>query len=299
MEITALKSQIQSKKLDSFYVFIGDEWEVQKIYIKQMSKVSGKSIRYVDSVVGVFTACRNTSFITSAYVYVVLDDNEFEKNESLQQRIHDVLKDNILILVYTKADKRKKLFKDSVTFESLKPEVLRKYIKKSISLSDKYADKLAEVCEYNYGRCLLEADKINCYATAQSCTVDKACHELLVDGTIHQDKQDTVFDFVDAVMKRNSRCFDLIPEDNVMGLLQLLYNNCKAVFAIQECKGKDVAKVSGIDARHLYYARDKVNHYHSDDLVHAMRLIQGLQEGIITGKIEEQFVLDYLLVNVL
>lgn len=308
MEVVGLKNQIQTRDISPFYIFIGIEWAVQKIYIEQIAKVSKKQIQYADDVLTVYRNCQNKSLVKTSNLYVVLDDEEYAKEEKLQARIKEVLKDDILILVYTKADKRKKIFKDAVEFEPLKPEVLKKYLQReSISLANYNWNVLIDICEGDYGRCLLEIDKVKRYCQyvwekkhENFIDDDIVFENLLKDGTIHIPEKDSTFDFIDAVLRRQvERAFELKPKDNIMGTLQLLYNNAKAVLAIQLCKGKDVTKTSGIDSRQIYFAREKTGKYYSKELIRMLKLIQQMQEGIVTGQIEEQFVLDYLLVNVL
>ena len=164
MNVTEVQSQIKTKNLDNFYIFTGEEWEVQKIYINQISKVSNKQVKRIDSITDVFSTLRNKSFISQSYIYVARDDKEFMQNEKLYNLN---LGDNIFILLITNVDKRTKFyktFKDKICeFGHLKPEILKKYIQKEIDLSDKNCDKLMEVCDFDYGKILLEINKIKNY----------------------------------------------------------------------------------------------------------------------------------------
>lgn len=172
MEITEVKNDIRNKTFKPFYIFAGEEWRVQRIYIDQISTVSGKELRYIDSITDIYGKLKTNSFAQRSYVYVVRDDKDLMTNEKVQSTIADVLKDNILLLLLTTVDKRLKFYKTYkdaiVEFEALKPAILKKYIQKEISLSDKNCEKLMEVCEYDYGRCLLEIDKIKRYVDARN-----------------------------------------------------------------------------------------------------------------------------------
>lgn len=274
MDVSALKNQIKAGKFQSVYVFIGTEWYVQKAYITQIVKKANRVLSYQSTAAEVNRSIQGKSLLKTAKCFVVMEDEAYIKDEKLQQSIRHNIGENILILVYNKADKRKKIFKDAIEFEPLKPEVLKKYIKKEINLSDKNIQTLMQVCEYDYGRCLLEIDKIRCFDHEVTIGKDNAFEHLISDGTIHISEQDSTFDFIDAVMKRQvERAFELKPVDNIMGTLQLLHNNAKAVLAIQVCKGKDVAKTSGIDSGQLYYARQKTGHYRSSELQSFMKNI--------------------------
>lgn len=170
MDVSALKAYIQTKKIPSILIFSGPEWEVQKIYINQIVKVTGLESKRVDSIADVVSKFKSTSFVNKDYLYIARDDSEYMQNEKLQELVKQTIGKNMFVLLLTNVDKRLKFYKtykDSIVdFEPLKPMVLKKYIQKQITLSDKNCDKLMEVCEYDYGRCLLEIDKIKRYADA-------------------------------------------------------------------------------------------------------------------------------------
>lgn len=172
MDIQVLKKQIQTNSVPSFIIFAGDEWKVQEVWIKQINKVTGKSIKSVDSIADVWGSIKNTSMIKSSFIYVTRDDKEFMQNEKLQNAVRTgALKDNIFILKLTSIDKRTKFYKqfqdDLVMFEPLSDIILKKYILKEIELNDKNCEKLIDICEHDYGRILLEIDKIRRYVDAK------------------------------------------------------------------------------------------------------------------------------------
>lgn len=315
MDVATLKNQIKSKQLNNFYIFSGEEWKVQQIYIDQIVKVSNNQKKYIDSIADVFHKLKNKSFLQQSYVYVVRDDKVLMSDEKLQERLPQVLGNNILILLLTTLDKRTKFYKkysnDIFEFEQLKPNVLKKYIKQAIDLSDKNCERLMEVCEYDYGRCLLEIDKIIHWADGYSkdkqekIPDDGACVRLLNDGTIYTPPYDAVFDFVDAVLRRQTeKAFRLLYQSYAVGeatlvLLSVLYNNAKQILQVQNCDGKDVVKSTGLTSWQIKCAREKVGFYTSEDLMYLMQLIQKCENGIKTGKIDEQIVIEYILVHIL
>jgi len=173
MDINSLHTQLRSGQLSSFYVFAGPEWAVQKIYIDQIVKTSGLSMYRAETFTEVFRKISSPGLISKKYVFILRDDKELLKEEKAQAKLKpEFLKKNILILLLTTVDKRTKFFKaykdTIVEFEPLKPAILKKYLQKEIDLSDRNIDKLMEVCEYSYGRCLLEIDKIRRYANARN-----------------------------------------------------------------------------------------------------------------------------------
>lgn len=167
MDVSTLKAKIKSKQLPSYLIFSGPEWKVQEVYIKQISKVTGKEVKRIDAVSDIYSQLRNRSFIQKSYVYVVRDDKELMQNEKLQKQLDSILNDNMLIHVLTSVDKRTKYYKQYkdtiVEFEQLSDAILKKYIKKEIDLSDRNCQMLIDICEHDFGKILLEIDKIKNY----------------------------------------------------------------------------------------------------------------------------------------
>ena len=167
MDVATLKSHIKLKTLPTFLIFSGDEWRVQQIYIEQISRVTGKRCVRIDSIGEVFQKLSGKSFVKESVIYIVRDDKELMQNEKLQQRIEKVLGDNMLILLLTNVDKRTKFYKSYKAsicdFERLSDKMLEKYALREISLSKRNLERFIEICEHDFGKILLEIDKIKNY----------------------------------------------------------------------------------------------------------------------------------------
>lgn len=315
MDVSALKAYIQTKKIPNILIFSGQEWEVQKIYINQIVKVTGLESKRVDSISNVVSKFKSTSFVNKDYLYIARDDSEYMQNEKLQELVKQTIGKNMFVLLLTNIDKRLKFYKtykDSIVdFEPLKPMVLKKYIQKQITLSDKNCDKLMEVCEYDYGRCLLEIDKIKQYATAYNdgnsneTDPSQVFEWLLKDGTIYTPPKDAIFDFVDAILDHKCElAFNLYEQCKAVGeatlvMISVLYNNAKAVLQVQSCNSKDISKSTGLTGWQIMNAKKHVGKYRNSELIHIMKNCVKCERGIKTGKIEEQFAMDYILVQIL
>ena len=309
MEVVEIKNHIQNRQFNSFYIFTGPEWKVQRLYIDNIAKASGKELRYVESMRSIYSKLTSNSFISTSYVYVIRDDKDILQDEKLQSKLESVLGQNILILLLTTPDKRTKFYKqykDTICeFEALKPAVLKKYILKEIALSDKSCDTLMEICEYDYGRCLLEIDKILRFDHEMTIGKDNAFEHLLYEGTIYQPPKDAIFDFIDAVLDHKvDKAYDLYEQckavgEAVMVILTVLYNNAKAVLQVQSCTSSDICKSTGLTSYQVFGAKKHLNKYKNGQLIHIMKMCQQCQEGIVTGKIDEDIVVDYILTDVM
>lgn len=315
MDVSSLKNQIKARKIDHFLIFSGLEWKVQKIYIDQIVKVTGKDKVRVDSISDIYSKLKNRSFVQKSCVYILRDDKEIMTNEKLQQQLQsDLLGDNILILLLTNVDKRTKFYKafkaSIIEFETLSDAILEKYIKKEINLSQRNIERLIDICERDYGRILLEIDKIHCfmqYAVEHGKAVshDECFVGLIEDGTIYQPPYDAIFDLVDAILDRKvNRAFDLLQQAYAVGeatlvILSVLYNNAKAVLQVQTYRGKDISKGTGLSVWQIKKAREHCGKYSEDDLIYIVQLVQKIESGIKSGAIEESFAIEYLLVHIL
>lgn len=310
MDVSALKAKIKSKQIPHYLIFTGPEWKVQQIYIQQIAKVLGIEVVYLDNYSEVYSKIRSRTLTSSSKLFLLRDDTEIQSSDKITtQRIVDSLKDNFLIHILTTTDKRKKYYKENqdriVDFEPLSDSALKKYIKREVNLSDENCQRLIEVCEHDYGRILLEIDKISRMVTVQLCTVDKVFEALLEDGTIYQPPYDAIWDLVAAILDRKvNRAFDLLQQSYAVGeatmvMLSVLYNNAKAVLQVQTYKGDNLSKATGLTGWQIKNAKPHVRKYSDKELIHMMQMIQKVESGIKTGQIEDEIAMPYLLVSVL
>ena len=321
MDVSALKNQIKSNTFSKILIFSGPEWEVQKIYISQISKITGLETKRIDTISDAVRKFKSISFVQKNYIYIARDDIEYMQNEKLQKFVKDAIGKNMFILLLTSLDKRLKFYKtykDSIIeFESLKPAILKKYVHNAcLALDDECLDKLIEICENDYGRCLLELDKLKKFIAGnkddhRDLYADKIesythyCFNLLLnDGTFYQPPKDAIFDFVDAILDRKIKCFDLFEQCKVVGeatlvMISVLYNNAKAVLQVQSCQSKDISKSTGLSNWQIMNAKKHVGKYSNHELLDIMRGCTEAEQGIKTGKIDEEFAVEHLLVNVL
>lgn len=310
MDVATLKAKIKSNQLPSYLIFSGTEWKVQQIYIEQIARVTGKETVRIDALLNLYWKLRNKSFVQKSVIYIVRDDKELMNSEKLQQQISNgLLGDNMLIHLLTTVDKRTKFYKaykdTIVEFEPLNDVVLKKYIKKEISLSDRNCDILADICEHDYGRCLLEIDKVKRYQQVYQDDGNHSFETLVADGTIHEPPYDAIFDLVDAILDRKvNLAFDLLRQayevgEATMVMLSVLYTNAKAVLQVQTHGGDNLSKATGLSGWQIMSAKKHLNRYSEKELIYIVRLVQKIESGIKTGRMEDEFAMQYLLTHIL
>ena len=308
MEVIDLKNLIKSNQIPNFMIFAGEEYMVQKIYIQQIAKVRNLKVQYIDAVADITKSLGNKSLFSENHIYIVRDDKEFMQSNKADEIISK-LKSDILILMLTTLDKRLKFIKaynsSIVDFKPLKSENLKVYIKREIDLSDRNIDILMEICEYNYGHCLLEIDKIKRYAESNVTLIknihNNAFQTLVEFGAIYVPPRDAVFDFVKAVLQNKPKlAYELLQDCKEIGeatliIISNLYNSAKWIYQVQNCKSKDIEKSTGLTYWQIKNAKECVGRFNNEDLEYLMRLCQNIEVRIKQGKIEEQIAVDYIL----
>lgn len=320
MDVANVKQDIKTGNIKSFYIFTGDEVAVQNIYIEKLSEVLASRIRSFrktreDDLSVIYTQAHQKSILSESErsdLFVCKENSDFHDNEGLwaQAENGELMQKNHIIFVYNNIDKRSKFYKHFkdyiVDFQPLPDSILIKHIRKhQPDLSSESCNILIRACQNSLSRILLELDKLDHYCKATGSSVDDGFKKLLDDGAIYVQPEDAIFDFADAVCKRQiGRAFRLWQDclevgENTMVALSVLYNNFRQVLQVQSYSGADVSKATGLTGWQIKMARDRVGHYRTGELVQALKTIRSAEFGIKTGAIDQEIAIDYVMVNIL
>lgn len=328
MTYSDIKEQLLNHSTYHFYVFVGDEIEVQRVYTERIANDKGQVIKRVDTVAEAIKA-KSGGLLGNSVCYVCRDDLDFQKNEKLWENIEQLLKENTLIYIATKLDKRSKFYNAFngqvfnnrlVVFEHMTEQVLIKHIKEHLNLSTSNCKELIRVCEGDYGRILMELDKVASYFDAMECdkpitgvtsdtisfmTTDEAFEKLMKDGAIYQPPSDAIFKWVDTVLSGKPRqSFKLLQECQELGeptlrLLLVLYQGVRRLLQVQSCQSSNIAETTGLLQWEINKARECVGIYNTVELVESLRQIKAIETGIKTGSIDEEYAIPYAMVSLL
>ena len=309
MELLELRNDIKNKKFKSFYVFCGDEWKVQEIYLKRMTDAIGDRV-YADSFSDIYSKIKAPSFFKRRTLYIVRDDKDLMTDEKLLEKLESIMAENVLVLLVSSPDKRMKLYRtyksSFVQFDVLKTANLRGYVKSEIDLDNDNVDTLIDICENNYGRILLEIDKIKRYVqSVGEISHDDAFSKLVVDGTIYEPPE-ALTDYISEYVIKGAGnstwyIFDQCKRSGVPSLtiLMYLYNSIRDVLQVTTCNSKDVSKSTGLPQWRVQKAKEKVGYRTADELIDMLKYIHKVEVGIKTGVIEDSIAVEYLLINIL
>ena len=313
MNLIELKQSLSKKDIHEMYVFYGDEYAIMEIYIKNICKSVPCDVRVSDSVKSVYKTLSTKSLLdTGRVIYIIRDDKDFLTQESMWLDINKrlLLKNTTIILKYHSLDSRGKFVKqfgEYITkFDLLTTDILLKYIKKELNLKEEYCRLLVDICKNNYGRILLEINKVKNISNYYNLSDDDS-FKLAINANIFSiEAEDVVTDLVDSIMTRNKKLVvKLLQEskehgDNDMMLLSYLHNAVKSVLQIQTAGTEsDLGKVTGLSGYQIKSAYKYVNRYTCEELINFMKYIKYCESSIKNGAIIQDMIIDYLLINVL
>lgn len=290
-----LQTQIREGSLLPFYVFTGEEIELQNIYLKQMGDV----IR-VDRVADIYNKITSKLISGKFAVYVVRDDMDFIKSEKTWGSISDRIRNAVLVIQVTTPSKCKKFLKELndcvVEFNHMTTKQLLNVVNMDCSVSNK---------QYFIEACNNDLNTINNYLDIFKRAGIKELNKKIVDEYIPTKEDVTVFQLADAVMRKDEqltfRLLDQLLEDknNVMGIIYAIYSQLHKCVLVEGYRGeKNISKVTGINSWICNnILRD--NRIEPSKLLTALRLVQKYDKGIKTGKYDGVMACYSLIVEIL
>ena len=120
MLISDLKNDIVAGNIRNFYIFTGEEEGIMDIYIRQICKKLGLTIKWADSIQEVSKQLNLKSLVKVRYLYLVRQDNAFKQEEKLWEMLKNGISGQHIILIQPEIDKRSskfyKFFEESILF---------------------------------------------------------------------------------------------------------------------------------------------------------------------------------------
>lgn len=290
-----LQTQIREGSLLPFYIFTGEEIELQNIYLKQMGDV----IR-VDRVADIYNKITSKLISGKFAVYVVRDDMDFIKSEKTWGSISDRIRNAVLVIQVTTPSKCKKFLKELndcvVEFNHMTTKQLLNVVNMDCSVSNK---------QYFIEACNNDLNTINNYLDIFKRAGIKELNKKIVDEYIPTKEDVTVFQLADAVMRKDEqltfKLLDQLLEDknNVMGIIYAIYSQLHKCVLVEGYRGeKNISKVTGINSWICNnILRD--NRIEPPKLLTALRLVQKYDKGIKTGKYDGVIACYSLIVEIL
>lgn len=321
MELAQLMQHLAGgTNIPHYMIWFGEEQKIIDMYLDRI-KSFYKPV-HCESVAFVVNQLRVKSLDKSNKIYIVAEDDEYRKNEQAWNNVKEMLNKSkhILLLRYASVNKKLKFYtqqKESFTeFVHLQPDILTSYIQKDIDLSDSNCEKLIAMCGNDYGRILLEMDKIwqlrsskfsHLEKGGNIIEADKAFDILIKQGAIYSEIGDITFELTNAVLGGYpDKAIQKLDEAKRKGeptlrIISILYDgfrNLVSYNALGKDK-KDAGKRTGLTGWQIKQCIDLNGGYSMKELIRNMMLCQRVESGIKQGTIEEEIALEYCILSCL
>lgn len=297
MNLNELKGQIKNGNIMPFYIFTGEEIELQNIYLNKMGNV----VR-VDSVSNVYRQLTSKLLIgnNKDNIYVCRDDDDFIKNEKAWTNISNKIKNGTLVLQLTSPNKRSKFYKtfentNIVEFNHVSTAQLQPMISKLIDGDVKY---LIECCDNDYKSIL---NFIDIFKRLGYERINKQ----IIDEIVPHKTETTVFELADALMMLDSKrvysLLDTLLEDksNAMGIIYAVANQLHKCVLVEGYRGSSsISKDTGING---WVCNNilKYNNIKPAKLLSSLRIVQKYDKGVKTGVYDSTMACYYMVTEIL
>lgn len=313
MELVNLMKRISSNDIPHFLVLFGEEQTILNIYLTHILEVTNTKCISADSVSYIMQNINKKRFDKSLRLYVVQDDMVFLRAEDSWETVRNTSTKDYIILRYHSLDKRsafvKKNQQNLVEFSRLTKEVLQTYISKDLpDLSEKNSSKLVEYCNYDYGRILMEIDKIKQYSSVRTdLTIDSCFVQLDKQGLFHKEIGDITFELTNAVLGGYPEtAIQKLDEakrkgEPAMMIVSILYNGFRNLLAYQGLGSNKQGAMerTGMTKGELYGCTKNVGGYSITEVKRNMLKCQEIEAGIKMGTIDEDIALEYAVLSCL
>lgn len=313
MELVDLMKRISSNDIPHFLILFGEEQTILNIYLTHILEVTKSKRISADSVSYIMQNINKKSLDKSIRLYVVQDDMTFLRAGDSWESVRDTPTKDYIILRYHSLDKRsafvKKNQQNLVEFARLSKEVLQTYISKDLpDLSEKNSSKLVEYCNYDYGRILMEIDKIKQYSSVRTdLTIDSCFVQLDKQGLFHKEIGDITFELTNAILGGYPETvIQKLDEakrkgEPAMMIVSILYNGFRNLLAYQGLGSNKQGAMerTGMTKGELYGCTKNVGGYSIAEVKRNMLKCQEIEAGIKMGTIDEDIALEYAVLSCL
>ena len=317
MELIDLMKKISRNDIPHFLILFGEEQKIIDIYINNIcDKIQAKKV-VKESVSSVIKNIGKKSIDKCKKLYIVTEDIAFTKLEDNWEPVKNAINKDYVILRYTSLDKRSSFVKKNqqniVEFSHLSDDVLQQYINRDLpDLSEKNVSKLIGYCNNDYGRILLEMDKIKQYhayiaGLNNGISIDDCFVELDKQGLFHKEIGDITFELTNAVLggypQEAIKRLDEAKRkgEPVMTIVSILYNGFRNLLAYQGLGSNKQGAMerTGMTKGELWGCTKNVGGYSIKDVKRNMLFCQEVESGIKLGTIDEDIALEYLVLSCL
>ena len=301
MTLQELKSSIEDGTFKPTpLVLISEDKFIPLQYISAMSKILGHQITYLDTLEEM---CPNEDDIFSSLEDTISSDIVVF-NTDIVDFCDEVVFNNNVIVVANKIDTTSKKFYSGILIEI--PKLSEWQIKDMVYSFCRGVDKnlldwLIHNCNWDVNRLYQECSKINVFEERHRKDLFL---EMSEDGTFDDMTASTIFNFTNAIMKKDLVALKAIYEEidnvdiNEFGLLTILYNNFFNIVNIQ-LGINPTAESLGMKPNQFNAIKRNCGHYSGAQLVEILKFLTGIDNRVKTGQLDTKIMIDYMLLSIL
>lgn len=290
MSINELKENIMSKQIYDKYnnklVFVVKDDYILKIILKLLLTNYNAIYHYCLDLKEIIDNLSSKDLFSKNKVYVIKNVNYFIKNPEKLLSLK-ITKNNILILLYDDININSEfynLLKDNIYyFSKLNLNQLKTIIKNKIDLNDKNCEILCNITDFNSDRILNEINKLNILNNINKEDINLLFLKSLKENLIYIENNQEYNYWVDSIYKKNFKETIEIAnkisqiDDDIFRLINLLYELYKSQLISPSTK----------------------RNYSKKELVNNLNFLHNIEMNIKEGKIEEEFVRNYIMINLI
>lgn len=300
MTLQEIKNQIETNSItDTFIIFNCNDNFIAHQYINNISKQLNLPIEYIEDLSSLNQKSIDLFFdSTKADSLRVHHVDTFDfYNNCLQDE-----KNLIIVCKKVEKDTQSLYNKYIVDISVLEHWCVKDYLYSILkSVDSKYIDWLIDNCNYDINRLQLEAEKLLVFEENERNII---FNQMLEDEAFIDMTNKTIFDFTDAIVKKDINKLNSIYDDienidiEAIGVVTVLYQNFKKLLQVWGSKNP-TPESTGLNSKQIYAINKLPRVWNESQLVDILELISSIDYKIKIGAMPMNILRDYLVINIL
>lgn len=301
MTLQELKESIENNTFQpTTMILVSEDKFIPLMYINEIIKKFDYNVTYIESLLEINSGTDDIfgDFNEPTSDLIIFNTNLVDFSDELLYN-----KDN-LIVIANKIDKGPKKFYGDLLIEI--PKLADWQIKDMVysfckGIDHKQLDWLIHNCNEDVYRLYQESVKLNIFNEAERKTLFE---EMLEDGAFDDLSSNTIFNFTNAILKKDIPSLRLIYEEidnidiNDFGLLTILYNNFNNIINIQ-LGLNPTAESLGMKSGQFNALRHNCGFYNKNQLINIFKLLSDMDRRVKSGEFPTNIMRDYMILSIL
>lgn len=303
MDLATLQKALKDNSvIEPFYIFLNSENTfLSNQYIKEISRVKGLSIEYIDNIIGLLPD-KNDIFgieevIDESRLYVCKMD-KFEYEDLSIKNIK-----NLIVVCNGISKESKEIFDQFiVNMPKLEDWHIKDYVYTIADGVDKRKlDWLISICNKDIYRIDSELSKLSLFSKKERDSV----FEMFANDGMFSDLSDlVVFDLTNAIIKRDVKAVGEVLEDiknfdcEPLGVNTILVNSFRNILSIQLSVNPTAEKLN-MKSNQFYALKKSCGYYSKEQLIKIYDIVTSAEYQMKNGYISNDKLIEYMIVKIL